>query len=59
MSVLSLDARQGLALCVDTGDARHTVEVALVEPVAPGQRLLVHAGVALATLPADEERGAA
>lgn len=58
MSVLSLEAQQGLALCLDAGGARHTVEIALVEQVGPGQRLLVHAGVALATLPADGEAGA-
>ena len=35
---------RGLALCEDDDGARTTVEIALVEPVAPGDALLVHAG---------------
>ena len=35
--------------CSDEGIPMH-VEIALVEPVEPGDRLLVHAGVALAGL---------
>jgi hydrogenase maturation factor len=50
MRVLRLDAARGLALCADPEGARHTVETALVEPVAPGDELLVHAGVALVAL---------
>ena len=55
MRVLALDAARGLALCAETGDdgARATVEIALVEPVAPGDALLVHAGVALVKLEAE------
>ena len=34
----------------DDGGAHHTVETALVAPVAPGDELLVHAGVALVAL---------
>ena len=57
MRVLALDAQRGLALCAADGDggsdgAHATVEVALVAPVAPGDALLVHAGVALARLQA-------
>ena len=52
MTVLQLDARRGLALCVDDLGARSTVEIALVEPVSPGDELLVHAGTAIATLSA-------
>ena len=37
----------GLATCADAGGERREVEVALVGAVAPGDRLLVHADVAL------------
>lgn len=47
MTVLALDAERGLALCTDPAGARSSVETALVEPVAPGERLLVHAGTAI------------
>jgi hydrogenase maturation factor len=50
MRVLRLDDERGLALCADDAGARHTVETALVAPVAPGDELLVHAGVALVAL---------
>jgi hydrogenase maturation factor len=50
MTVLRVDARRGLALCVDEGGEHHTVETALVEPVDPGHVLLVHAGTAIAAL---------
>jgi hydrogenase maturation factor len=50
MTVLRLDFDRGLALCADAERARHTVETALVEPVATGAVLLVHAGVAIAAL---------
>jgi hydrogenase maturation factor len=37
------------AVCLDEGGARHEgVAVDLVEPVAPGDEVLVHAGVAIA-----------
>ncbi len=52
MTVLAVDEHRGLALCVDAGDARASVEIALVDPVAAGDRLLVHAGTAIASLPA-------
>ena len=52
MRVESVDEARGLALCSDDEGARSTVEIALVEPVAPGDRLLVHAGVALTGLAA-------
>jgi hydrogenase maturation factor len=48
MEVVSVDAARGLALCADPEAGRSTVETALVEPVAPGDRLLVHAGTAIA-----------
>ena len=50
MTVIRLDAARGLALCEGEDGARLSVETALVEPVAPGDRLLVHAGTAIATL---------
>ena len=40
----------GLADCAGPEGARSEVEVALVEAVAPGDALLVHAGVAIAHL---------
>ncbi|HXE46478.1 MAG TPA: HypC/HybG/HupF family hydrogenase formation chaperone [Conexibacter sp.] len=58
MHVLAIDAKRGLALCTDEDGAHSAVEIALVERVMPGERLLVHAGVALARLEA-EEAGAA
>lgn len=53
MSILATDPDRGLALCEDSEGAHHTVETALVEPVAPGQSLLVHAGTAIARLNAE------
>ena len=47
MEVLRVDAGRGLALCAAEGEGRSTVETALVEPVEPGDRLLVHAGTAI------------
>ena len=47
MTVVSVDGRD--ALCRPEGGAGESVvDVALVEPVAAGDVLLVHAGVALA-----------
>ncbi len=51
MTVVRLDERRGLALCADEEGTRHTVETALVEPLAAGRVVLVHAGVAIAALP--------
>jgi hydrogenase expression/formation protein HypC len=50
MRVLKLDPAREVALCQDEGGNRSTVETALVETVAPGDELLVHAGVALIRL---------
>jgi len=49
MRVIRIDAERELALCA-TEDAaeRSTVEIALVQPVSEGDRLLVHAGTAIA-----------
>ena len=48
MLVRRIDADRGLALCEDGAGRRSSVEIALVEPVAPGDELLVHAGTAIA-----------
>jgi hydrogenase maturation factor len=50
MNVLRLDEERGLALCADDDGNSETVETDLVAPVAPGDRLLVHAGTAIARL---------
>ena len=50
MTVMRLDAERGLALCADDDGNSETVETDLVAPVAPGARLLVHAGTAIASL---------
>ena len=56
MRVLRIDAERELALCAgEEGDERSTVEIALVQPVAEGDVLLVHAGTAIAH--ADERGG--
>jgi len=44
----SVDEALGLALCEAADGEWEQVEIALVAPVAPGDRLLVHAGTALA-----------
>jgi hydrogenase maturation factor len=51
MRVVVVDETRGLALCEDADGARSSVETALVAPVLPGDRLLVHAGTALAVAP--------
>ena len=47
MLVQQVDEGRGLALCEDAGGRRSSVEIALVEPVALGDELLVHAGTAI------------
>jgi hydrogenase maturation factor len=54
MTVVAIDSARGLALCADAVGARHSVETALVDPVTAGDRLLVHAGTAIAALAAAE-----
>ena len=49
MQVERIDDVRGLALCAAEDGSRSTVEIALVS-VEPGDRVLVHAGVALAEL---------
>ena len=50
LSVLRVDEERELALCRDDDGNSETVEIALVAPVSPGDRLLVHAGTAIARL---------
>ena len=47
MRVVAVDEARALALCEAAGGVRESVEIALVDPVAPGDALLVHAGTAL------------
>jgi hydrogenase maturation factor len=47
MRVVTL-GEAGLATCADDGGERREIETALVGAVAPGDRVLVHADVALA-----------
>ncbi len=58
MTVVRVEEERGLALCADENGARHTVETALVEPVSPGDRILVHAGTAIAALSATQDSAA-
>ena len=55
MTVVAVDEQRALALCADAVGARWSVETALVDPVAVGDLLLVHAGTAIATLLDDRE----
>jgi hypothetical protein len=48
VTVLTVDASQELALCETPDGDRETIEIALVAPVRPADRLLVHAGTAIA-----------
>jgi hydrogenase maturation factor len=51
MTVLGVDDASGLGLCADDDNRRQTVELGLLDgAVAPGERVLVHAGVALQRL---------
>ena len=50
MTVVRVDLDRGLALCDGEDGTRASVETALVDPVAPGDVLLVHAGTALTRL---------
>ena len=49
MLVERIDDARGLALCASEDGSKSTVEIALVD-VEPGDRVLVHAGVALTEL---------
>jgi hypothetical protein len=47
MRVLEVDSARELALCIDDGEHRHTVDIGIAGAVGSGDRLLVHAGAAL------------
>ena len=47
-----VEARRDIAVCIDDHGARHEVAIELVDMVSAGTRLLVHAGVAIASLEA-------
>ena len=49
VKVLSVNEQTGLAL-VEVSDQVEEVDITLVEDTAPGDRLLVHGGVAIANL---------
>jgi hydrogenase maturation factor len=48
LRVVTVDDARGLAVCADDACATTEVDVLLVAPVAPGDRVLVHAGTAIA-----------
>ena len=50
--VVSVDHAEALAVCVDEAGAETRVDVTLVEPLAVGDTVLVHAGTALTRLEA-------
>jgi hydrogenase maturation factor len=45
-----LEVADGYADCIDAQEVRHSVLVDLIDPVRPGDGVLVHAGVAIASL---------
>jgi len=53
MRVLGVAAGAGLYDCAGEDGETTTVDMTLVEPVAPDERVLVHAGVALVKLGAE------
>ncbi len=58
MIVMQLDGERGLALAQAANGSCHSVEIALVAPVAVGDVLLVHAGTAIALAGAGAPREA-
>jgi hydrogenase maturation factor len=48
MRVVEPARADGIAICVDEAGADHEVAVDLLDPVAVGDDILVHAGVAIA-----------
>jgi hydrogenase assembly chaperone HypC/HupF len=54
MRVVSIGGADGLAACADADGVTSEVDTALVDPVDPGDRVLVHAGVAIARLDGEE-----
>lgn len=54
LRVLEVDDN-GLALCENEQGEREQIEVALIDPVVRGERVLAHAGTAIAKLRSAEE----
>ena len=50
MRALEVDAEDGLAVCVDETGGRSEIDLGLIDGLAPGESVLVHAGVALTRL---------
>jgi hydrogenase maturation factor len=48
MMVTEVDAERGLAVCQAADGSQQMVEITLVAPVRAAERLLVHAGTAIA-----------
>ena len=55
MRVTRAEDVQGIAACRDAQGAQTEVDVLLVEPVRPGELLLVHAGVAIGRVGRSQE----
>lgn len=51
MRVTAFDAASGLARCVDPEGNESAVDALLVDGIAEGTRLMVHAGTAIAVAP--------
>ena len=56
MTIVGHDNEPGISLCSDDAGELWPVETTLVDHVLPGDRVLVHAGVAIAAL-AGRDRG--
>lgn len=56
MRVLGVDEPRRLARCIADDGLCSTVDVELVGPIAAGEKILVHAGVALAKLEREAAR---
>jgi hydrogenase maturation factor len=54
LRVVEIDVARELALCENADGERTTVEIALVDPVARHDVLLVHAGTAIARAAPEE-----
>ena len=54
MRALEVDAASGLAVCLDPEGSTSEVDLGIVTGGAPGDSVLVHAGVALTRLDSEE-----
>lgn len=54
MLVIAFDEQTGIARCTAPDGAESDVDAMLIESVAPGVRLMVHAGTAIALTPTTE-----